>query len=295
MMVRSMTGYGQAERVVRDFRIHVDVKTVNHRFIEVSIRMPQTWLWLEDALKKKVMSFVRRGRVDVFITIEHAPNVSVEVQVDMNLVKGYLDVSRSLATSYGIRPIDSVSELLKIPELFQVKGPEVGDEAIKQAVLSCMDEAIEQLMKMREAEGRHLLDDVRNRLHKLELLYSKVQDEYPKFLDHHRKKLRERISTLLQDQSLSFDEQRFNMEIALIAERSNIDEELTRLSSHMKQFHEILCSEKAIGRKLDFLIQEMNREINTIGSKSSHPTLAQLVVEMKSELEKLREQVQNME
>lgn len=295
MMIRSMTGYGHAEGKVLGYRILIEVKSVNHRYLEVVVHMPRTWLRLEETLKKKVKNRLSRGRVNVFVTVERDPSASTDVEVDFKLAEDYIRASHMLSDTYGIRPIESVSELLNIPDLFRLGLPTQVDEAFELEMLTCTDLAMDRLTQMRECEGQHLFEDVSKRINKIKQLQSSVQTQYPDLLEHHQNKLKERIVTLLGEHPEAFDEQRFAMEVALIADRTNIDEELTRLNSHIEQFNNILSSEQVVGRKLDFLIQEMNREMNTIGAKSNHHALTNLVVEMKSELEKIREQVQNME
>jgi uncharacterized protein (TIGR00255 family) len=294
MMIRSMTGFGQAERSVQGCRIQIDMKSVNHRYHEVMVRMPREWLHLEEPLKKRVQQMVKRGRVDVFVTIDREPSAKVTVEIDWTLADGYIDAAKQLSDKYGLPGSLSLVELLRYPDLLGMKEPEMDGTAQEEAFLSCTDEALERLVSMRQAEGANLTHDLKQRLHTIKRTHDEITDHSPLVVEQYRTKLRGRILELLEDTG-AFDEQRFAMEVALMAERTNIDEELTRLQSHLDQFEMALESDQPIGRKLDFLIQEMNREVNTMGSKSNDQRLTQHVVELKSELEKIREQVQNIE
>lgn len=292
-MIRSMTGFGQAERSVQGWRIRMDMRSVNHRFREISVRMPREWLHLEEPLKKRVENKVKRGRIDVFVTIERDPSAGGLLELDWALIEGYIEAAGQIAERTGLKGLGSVSELLGVPGLVRMNEPEP-DEGAQAAMMACADEALDQLAAMRLAEGENLKADLVQRIHTIEQLHREMEALYPQSLDQYRAKLRERIAELLGDAG-AFDEQRFAMEVAVMAERTNIDEELTRLRSHLDQFRNALESDEPVGRKLDFLIQEMNREVNTIGAKSTDNRLIQQVVDVKAELEKIREQVQNIE
>lgn len=294
MMIRSMTGFGQAERSVQETRIQIDMKTVNHRYHEINVRMPREWLHLEEPLKKRIQQQVKRGRVDVFVNIDREPSASVTVELDWTLADGYIDAAKQMNERYGLAGFPSAADLLSIPELVGPKRSELDPEAQAAVLLQCVDEALGQLVSMRLAEGKHLFHDVSQRMGAVGRLGEEMAAVYPQAMNQYRDKLRARIMELLEDTG-AFDEHRFTMEVAVMADRTNIDEELTRLSSHVSQFSEALQSTEPIGRKLDFLLQEMNREVNTMGSKSNDPVLVNQVVELKAELEKIREQVQNIE
>lgn len=294
MMIRSMTGFGQAERSVQGTRIQIDMKSVNHRYHEINVRMPREWLHLEEPLKKRIQQQIKRGRVDVFVNIDLEPSASVSVELDWTLADGYIDAAKQLNERYGLADFPSAADLLRIPELVRPMRPELDPEAQADALLECVEEALGQLIRMRIAEGEHLHQDIGQRIGTVGRLGEQMAQVYPQAMNQYRDKLRSRIKELLEDPN-AFDEHRFTMEVAVMADRTNIDEELTRLNSHVSQFNEALNSTEPIGRKLDFLIQEMNREVNTMGSKSNDPLLVNHVVELKAELEKIREQVQNME
>jgi uncharacterized protein (TIGR00255 family) len=294
MMIRSMTGFGQAERSLTGLTLRVDMKSVNHRYLEIAIRMPREWLHLEDSLKKRIQQRVKRGRVDVFVAAERESSAGAAVEIDWARVDGYIEAAAQIAARTGLAGLESVDDLLRLPDLIRIKEPEADGEAWANELAACADEALDRLVRMREAEGVQLQADLNGRIRTVERLCREAADRYPQALEHNRTKLKSRIMELLEDAG-SFDEQRFAMEAAVLAERSAIDEELTRLQSHLIQFQTAMQADEPVGRKLDFLLQEMNREANTIAAKCSDARLAQIVVELKSELEKIREQAQNVE
>lgn len=293
-MIRSMTGFGQSERTAAGYRMQVEVKSVNHRYAETNVRMPREWLFLEDAIRKQVAREVKRGRVDVFINIEREGQTAKHVELDWELAESYLEAARQLKDRFGLRQELTLGELLQIPELVRfAEHSEQDREQPGLQLLSCIGEAVAQLSAMRLAEGAYLLEDVDKRLGVLRGHRAQMKTIAPRVVEEHRQKLAARLQELLGQAPL--DENRLALELAVFADRCSIDEELTRLESHFSQFGQLLRSEEPSGRKLDFLIQEMNREINTIGSKANQAELSALVVEMKAELEKIREQVQNIE
>jgi uncharacterized protein (TIGR00255 family) len=295
-MPMSMTGFGQSKRMVNGYVTQMDVKSVNHRYNEIMIRMPREWVCFEDLLKKKVQQRVHRGRVDIFINVERQANAEMQVAIDWGLAEGYWQAAHQLRERFsGDDSMLSYKSLLQIPDVVTVREKSLEpDEKLQLQLEECLDEALDHLLQMRKTEGEHLYLDLIGRLELLRTYHSEMTRLAPEAVSEYRKRLRQRLNELLSDHQ-SFDEHRFTMEVALMAERSNIDEELTRLDSHIRQFHNMLQSSEPVGRKLDFLVQEMNREVNTIGSKSAHTDLVNKVVDIKSELEKIREQIQNIE
>jgi len=296
-MLRSMTGFGHAERVALGYRIQIDIRSVNHRYSEIVVRMPREWQIHEDPLRKLIQQSIRRGRIDVFVTVDRDPNSALQPAVNWPLVESYIAAADrirdrlNLPESDGLKPRD----LLLLPDILLTSDERPEDaEALRGELESCAREAVEQLVAMREAEGLYLKEELAARLVTVSELREALVREAPEAVEHMRRKLRERVQELLEDTG-KFDEQRFVMEVALLADRANIDEELARLDSHCQQFLALLDADEPVGRKLDFLIQEMNREANTIGSKANFISITNLVVELKAELEKLREQVQNLE
>jgi uncharacterized protein (TIGR00255 family) len=293
-MIRSMTGFGQSGRTACGYRMQVEVKSVNHRYAETTVRMPREWLAFEDALKKSIAKEVKRGRVDVFINIEREGESGKRVELDWDLALGYLEASRQLKDRLELQEELQLRDLLQIPGIVRLLDSHAQDKEEPGAeLIACVEEAVAQLSVMRDAEGAHLLEDLDKRLQTLEEYHAAARSVAPRVVEEYRQKLEVRLQELLD--KIPLDENRLAMEVAVFADRANIDEELTRLESHFSQFGKLLRSEEQSGRKLDFLIQEMNREVNTIGSKANQQELSAIVVEMKAELEKIREQVQNIE
>lgn len=294
-MIRSMTGFGQALRSFNGYTIQMDMKSVNHRYHEIMVRMPREWMKLEERLKKLIQIAVKRGRVDVFVTIEQDPSLQASFEINWSLLDGYVQAANAINERYALESTVKPIELLNLPDALRFNDQAALDEdAFAQEFMECAEEALAMLMNMRETEGRHLLADLQERLLEIERLHLAMVEASPAAVMQYQTKLRSRIHELLDDPS-AFDETRFAMEVALMADRTNVDEELTRLASHIEQTRQTLQSSGPIGRKLDFIVQEMNREANTIGSKSNDTSLSQYVVEMKAELEKIREQIQNIE
>jgi uncharacterized protein (TIGR00255 family) len=295
-MIRSMTGFGQASEEMDGYKIHMEVKSLNHRYGEVSIRMPKEWIRLEDALRKTTLQTVKRGRVDLFVTVEHIHAVTKSLTVDWSLAESYLAAAEQLKSRFGFEQDITIHQLLALPGLLrsQDEGLVASSVTIDAVFLTALHKALHGLLQMREAEGADLRRDTVERLAKLEELHSEVDRLAPQVAKSYAAKLRERINEALSGAGV-LDEQRLWAEVALFADRSNIDEEITRLDSHFKQMRLLLDDIEPVGRKLDFLIQEMNREVNTIGSKAGDALLLAKVIDMKAELEKMREQIQNIE
>ncbi|MDB5053748.1 MAG: hypothetical protein JWM44_1798 [Bacilli bacterium] len=289
-----MTGFGQAIQTNEGYRLQVELKSVNHRFLEMNIRLPREWIRLEDVLKQKIRSVVHRGKVDVFVNIYRETLVDQKVILDWSLAEAYFNAAQQLRAKFGLPDTFSIQDLLHIPDLITLSDqPDEANPAIQDSLLACTENALRELLFMRDAEGKHLHADLMLRLQVLKSLHQSMQVLAPKVVEQYKIKLQTRIQEMLEGKPL--DEYRILQEAAIYADRSNIDEELTRLDSHFQQFTRLLVHEDPSGRKLDFLLQEMNREVNTIGSKANHTDLLNDVVEMKAELEKMREQVQNIQ
>lgn len=295
-MLRSMTGYGQASRSVLGYKLQIDVRSVNHRYCEVVIRMPREWLQFEDDLRKQVQKSLKRGRLEVFVSVEREQESGQHLAVNWPLVDSYVAAAEELRKRLSLPDEERLQlrDLITLPDVLTPGDTLDNSELLQDELQACLAEALQQLIAMRETEGRHLHAELTARIRTASELRDALQAQAPKAVENMRSRLRQRIAELLEDRS-AFDEQRFVMEVAVLAERADIDEELTRLSSHCKQFVSLIASDEPVGRKLDFLIQEMNREANTIGSKSNDAEITNLVVELKAELEKIREQVQNIE
>lgn len=294
-MIRSMTGFGQSGRRISGFRIQVEAKSVNHRYAETAVRMNREWLFLEDAIKKCISRDIRRGRVDVFVTIEPDGQSGKKLQIDWEMAHAYMEAARELKTRFGLADEPGLKDLLNVPSMLSWGEHDPVNPALpEEELLACVEEAAVQLASMRATEGVHLHGDLIRRLAVVDGLLTGLKAIAPEVVEDYRRKLAARLQELLPLEA-AVDDTRLEQEAALLADRSNIDEELTRLASHVAQFSELLGADEPVGRKLDFLIQEMNREVNTIGSKANRYELSKLVVDLKAELEKIREQVQNIE
>ena len=295
-MSLSMTGYGQAILHYEGYKVRLELKSVNHRYCEVMMRIPREWTRYEDGLRRTVQQQIKRGRIDVFIHRERDEEQMPAARLNDTVVQAYLHAAEQLADRYGVKGMLGISDILALPDVLGEPGEACdGDEEDWEKQLQrALNEALQGLLEMRRREGGHLAQDVESRILRLESLHHEMTVLAPHVVSDYRNRLKHRLKEL-QDGSFTLDEHKFGMEIALFADRSNIDEELTRLQSHFGQCKGLLLSDEPAGRKLDFLIQEMNREVNTIGSKANHLTLVNLVVEMKAELEKIREQAANIE
>ncbi|MDY8021618.1 YicC/YloC family endoribonuclease [Paenibacillus polymyxa] len=295
-MSLSMTGYGQAILHYEGYKVRLELKSVNHRYCEVMMRIPREWTRYEDGLRRTVQQQIKRGRIDVFIHRERDEEQMPSARLNDTVVQAYLHAAEQLADRYGVKGTLEISDILALPDVLGEPGEACNGEEKdwEEQLQRALNEALQGLLEMRRREGGHLAQDVESRILRLESLHHEMTVLAPHVVSDYRNRLKHRLKEL-QDGSFTLDEHKFGMEIALFADRSNIDEELTRLQSHFGQCKGLLLSDEPAGRKLDFLIQEMNREVNTIGSKANHLTLVNWVVEMKAELEKIREQAANIE
>jgi len=291
-MVYSMTGFGRSKKVMEHTSVTVEIKTVNHRFSEFHIRMPRQLVKIEDKIKKCLNQYVTRGRIEVFITIEGESLVKRRLNIDWKLIDEYYHFIEALKEKYEIHKETKISHFLMKEDLVDIEEIEEENEQLESAILQAVKEASVRLQEMRKLEGLELERDFQQHLRNLEDLSNEVSLYAPAIVENYRERLLKKVQEYA---STITDESRILTEVALFADKSDITEELTRLKSHIKQFEHILQEKEPVGRKLDFLLQEMNREVNTIGSKGNDSTIAKLVVEMKSVLEKMREQVQNVE
>ncbi|ANS75002.1 stress-induced protein [Paenibacillus yonginensis] len=293
----SMTGFGQSVLRFGGYVIQCEVKSVNHRYCEIVFRMPREWTCYEDGLRRLVQSRVKRGRIDVFISKEREDEGSGAQKLNLSAARDFVQSAKELMEAFGLEGMPTAAQLLTMPGVMmpaeQAEAHDAGSQEEWEAVLrQVLGQALDGLSAMRLKEGNHLAEDLLQRFGHLGALHAELVKLAPHVVEEYRVRLRNRLAELLDG---SFDEQRFNMEVAVFADKSNIDEELTRLSSHLAQCQGLLSGSEPAGRKLDFLIQEMNREVNTIGSKANHLAIVNLVVEMKAELEKIREQAANLE
>ena len=292
-MVRSMTGFGRAEKVFGGMEVTVEIKSVNHRYFEFSSRVPRNYAFLEEKLKSFLKERVSRGKVEVYVTINNSNDDAVEIEVDRFFTDGYVKALKSLAKLYGVKNDITASVIARNSDVFSVKKKSVDEEAVTNAVLETTADAVTAFISMREVEGAKLKEDVLNRTDFILDKVSFVEKRSPETVKQYKDRLYDKIKELLSDAQV--DEQRLITETAIFADKVAVAEETVRLRSHIAQLTELLNSDEAVGRKLDFLIQEMNREANTIGSKAQDIDIAHTVVDIKSEIEKIREQIQNVE
>ena len=288
-----MTGYGRAEQTLHDRKITVELRSVNNRYLDCSVRMPRLYLFAEDAIKTKVQKSISRGKVDVFITLDASGAEQMNVSVNRPVADGYYSALKELAQTYGLQDDISVSLLSRFQDVLLVEKAEEDAEAVAQDICAVLDQALADFDQMRTREGQRLADDITTRAAAIENLVSIVEGRSPQTVSEYRTRLENRMKEVLENTQI--DPARILTEAAIFADKVAVDEETVRLRSHISQLREMLSKGGAIGRKLDFLIQEFNREANTIGSKCSDIEIARHVVDIKAEIEKIREQVQNIE
>ena len=285
-MLKSMTGYGRSEMTVGGRHIIFEIKSVNHKYFEFNSRISRGYLFLEDKLKAYLQGKLSRGKVDVFLQIETLEDADVQVQVNHSLAAGYYAALQELRERYSLPDEPTLALLTRYGDIFSVHRAPENEEEIWQAVQQAAEPAVESFLRMREAEGARLREDILSKAQRILELVGQVEQETPQTVKEYQERLEAKIQELLGD--AHFDEQRVLTEVAVFAET-------VRLRSHFQQLEKLIDSQEPVGRKIDFLVQEMNREANTIGSKSVNSRVAYLVVDIKSEIEKIREQVQNVE
>ena len=292
-MIKSMTGYGRAVETVNGREFTVELRSVNNRYLDCSVRLPRMLSFAEDTVKQAVKASVSRGKVDVFISMRAEAGDEVMVNLNQAVLEGYLTAMRRMVTEYGVQDDISVSAVSRLPEVFSVEKPQVDEEALQKDLMQVVSKALEGYDAMRCTEGAALDADLRNRGNTILELVSQVEQGNGQTVADYRARLEAKLREVLANTAI--DESRILTEAAIFADKVAVDEETVRLRSHLQQMNSMLSGGGAIGRKLDFLLQEMNREANTIGSKCTDVRLARIVVDIKAELEKIREQTQNIE
>ena len=293
MIVKSMTGYGKGVYEDGQIKLTVELKVVNHRFLDIGIKAPKQFNFAEDALRKTIKNGLVRGHVDVYVNYEDNREIKSEVSADYALAEQYYNLSKGVAERVGLANNVGVYELLKMPDVVSVKVADIDEEELLKALTAACGNAIENLDKMRIKEGEAMKADVLAKTQEVEKLVSEIAKLAPGMTAVHREKVRERVQEYLA--GVAIDEEKFINEMAFYADKVAVDEELTRLKSHISHLRAIVEKGGAIGKQLDFVVQEMNREANTTGSKCCDINVANLVVALKSEIEKIREQIQNIE
>lgn len=292
-MIRSMTGYGRFEGEIDGRKVVFEIKSVNHRFMELQCRTPRGYGFIEETIKTVVNRNVTRGKVDVFVSIEADDKVEAEVSINNSLASGYVKALRELRDRYDLADDISVSAVARYSDIFTVRKPPENEEQLCAVVERAGNEALAQFVAMREREGEKLRDDVLGRCDTIIGIVEQIEERSPAVVEEYRSRLYARLSEVLGDTTI--EPQRILTEAAIFADKTAVDEETVRLRSHIDQLRTMLSGSDPVGRKLDFIVQEMNREANTIGSKVSDAQLAHKVVDIKSEIEKIREQIQNIE
>ena len=292
-MIKSMTGYGRAVETVNGREFTVELRSVNNRYLDCSVRLPRMLSFAEDAVKQAVKGSISRGKVDVFITVRSEAGDEVQVTLNKSVLESYLTAMHQMVDEFGVKDDISVSAVSRLPEVFVIEKPQVDEDQLMADLMSVVAKALEGYDAMRQAEGEALDRDLRSRGETILEYVSQVEAGNGKTVSDYRARLEAKIKEVLANTAI--DESRILTEAAIFADKVAVDEETVRLRSHLKQMNNMLSSGGAVGRKLDFLLQEMNREANTIGSKCTDVNLARIVVDIKAELEKIREQTQNIE
>lgn len=291
--MKSMTGYGRARQVLHGRTVTVELRAVNHRYLDCTVKAPRQFGFLDDAVKKAAAARIARGKTEIYVSVETDEGGDLSVTVNHALAERYLTALRELSEKYGLRDDVTVMSLAKMPDVLGSERIEQDADELTQDVLTVFSEACDGFDQMREREGEKLAEDVRSRAAVIEMLVTEVEKRSPERVAEYREKLLARMREVLEGTDV--DETRIVTEAAIYADKTAVDEETVRLRSHLQQLDGMLNEEKPVGRKLDFLVQEMNREANTIGSKANDVSMAQTVVNIKSEIEKIREQIQNIE
>ena len=291
-MIKSMTGYGKATLSQDQKEYQVEIKSVNHRYLDISVKMPRTLSYLEEEVKKAIATKVKRGKIDVFITFENNSNEGKEIKINTEIAKIYIDELKKLAKQEDILANIEVTEISKFPDVLSIQNNQE-DETIKVELIETVSHATDKLVQMRAVEGNKMAEDLLIRIQAIQEKVKEISSLSTGLIEEYVVKLEGRIKEILKKQEV--DETRLAQEVVIYADKCSVEEEVTRLKSHISQFEKLLKTDEPIGKKLDFIIQEMNRETNTIGSKANHLEITNDVIDIKTELENIREQIQNIE
>lgn len=292
-MIKSMTGFGRAREILNGREITVEIRAVNHRYYEFSSRIPRGLAFAEERLKVLLRDKISRGKVEISVTVQNITATSEVITANKEVIGGYVNALREIKDEFALVDDLSLSAVMRLPDAFMVVKADVDEEQLWEDLRIVAELALESFLKMRETEGERMRSDVLSRLETIEGNIAFIEERSPIIAENYRKRLYERMREVLGDKSV--DENRILLEAGIFSEKIAVDEETVRLRSHIAQFREMLESSEPIGRKLDFLVQEMNRETNTIGSKVQDIEVTKIVVDQKSEIEKIREQIQNIE
>ena len=292
-MVKSMTGFGREHVVANGREIIVEIRSVNHRYYEFTARTPRSYGYLDEKLKAFLKSGISRGKVEASVTIYNQEGTDAEIELNESVANGYLKALRGSAESLGLEDDLTLTSIMRLPDVFTVVKKTDDEEVIWNEVKAVAQVALDRFVEMRNVEGRKMYDDISSRLDFIEQTVGNIEMQSPNVSKNYSDRLYAKIKEVLEDKNI--DEQRILTEVAIFSEKVAIDEETVRLRSHIAQFRDLIDSDEPVGRKLDFLVQELNREVNTIGSKAQDLSITKMVVDLKSEIEKIREQIQNIE
>jgi len=293
IMIRSMTGFGRAREIVDGRDILVEIRSVNHRYFEFTAKLPRSYIYLEDKIKQLVQARTGRGKIEISLSIYNVSGKETQITVNQPVVENYITALRGIKEDLNLADNLSLSDVFRMTDAFNVLKADTDEDEIWRAVSAVTASALERFITMRENEGRRIKTDLLEKVSLIESKTAEVERLSPETTENYRKRLFDKLREILENTQI--DEQRVLLEAAVFAEKTAVDEEIVRLNSHIAQLREMLDGEDIVGRKLDFLVQEINREINTIGSKAQDLRITKIVVDLKSELEKIREQIQNIE
>ena len=291
-MIKSMTGYGKASLSVENREYQIEIKSVNHRYLDMNIKMPRAISYLEEEVKKTIMSQIKRGKIDVFVTFENNSTEGRKIQINKEIASIYIKELKKLAEEENILANIEVTEISKYPDVLSIQN-EQNEEKIKQELIEVTNQATQKLVEMRSVEGRKMAQDLLQRVEEVQQKVAEISTQSTGLIKDYVVKLESRIKEILPNHEI--DQNRLAQEVVIFADKCSVQEEIIRLNSHIDQFKDFLQTEEAIGKKLDFLIQEMNRETNTIGSKANSLEITNRVIDIKTQLENIREQIQNIE
>ena len=292
-MLKSMTGYGRAQKILNGRDILVEIRSVNHRYYEYSSRIPRTYSYIDEKLKALLKNSISRGKVEAAVTINNIEGKDTEIAINKGVAEGYVAALRSVSEELKLADDLSLSKLMKLPDIFTVQKTPDDEEQVWNDVAEVAQEAVDKFVEMRSTEGERLKNDITEKADGILRMVMEVERLSPITVENYRNRLYKKLSEVLENKDI--DEQRILTEAAIFSEKIAVDEETVRLRSHISQLKNMLNSNEAVGRKLDFIVQEMNREVNTIGSKAQDLNITKIVVDMKAEIEKIREQIQNIE
>lgn len=291
-MIKSMTGYGKANVSIEKREYQVEIKSVNHRYLDISVKTPRILSYLEEEVKKQIAAKIKRGKIDIFITLQDEGTENKNIKINTEIAKIYINELKQLAQNEGLLTNIEVTEIAKFPDVLTIQNKQE-DERLKKELLSVVNKAVDGLVEMRTIEGEKIAEDLLKRIKVIQEKVKEISELSTGLIEEYVVKLKGRIKELLKEENI--DENRLAQEVVIYADKCSVEEEVIRLKSHISQLQELIKTDGAIGKKLDFIIQEMNRETNTIGSKANHLGITNYVVDVKTELENIREQIQNIE